>query len=130
MQQKILSVILLAIGVLLLNCYIQVAELEKNRQPIQVAVQPVKPAIPTPKYSMSFETVEMENGINRKESGSIIANDSTVIVTTMPTFKGKWVMEDVFVSRGGFTFFFDEEMVTMIHRMGEKSYKDVFVRSK
>jgi len=93
-------------------------------------------AIKLPKYSMDYETVEMENGKIRQEVGHVIARDSTVWISTSGWITGTWAEPDIFVDQDGhYTVFFDEEKVTVIQNIENptgkrKQYVDIYIRSK
>jgi hypothetical protein len=88
--------------------------------------------VKTPRFTITYGSIERENGTTTVESGYIVGMDSSVLISSVGFFPGYWIAPDAFRTRNGNIVCFNEENVRVFSYVssatGNKTFMDVYVR--
>lgn len=88
--------------------------------------------VSTPRFTMTYGSIERETGETKIEAGYIVGMDSSVLISSVGFFPGYWIAPDAFRTRNGNVICFNEENIRVFSYVssatGNKNFMDVYVR--
>lgn len=127
MRQLTIALMGLLIGSLLFIAH------ELSEEGFKVLESMPTPTIPTPRYTMNYNMVELENDSIAYNEGHIVAYDTVVVISRVGYLKGKWVAPDIFETRTKQIVFNEESVVVhsnVLAATGQTHMTDTYVRSE